>query len=95
MAQADVVHIATHPSRVRIAGALAKTSGGLTVPELVVQVAPLPEAVIRFHLAILEQHELVEAQPETGNPFDEPHIAVRFSLTPKFREALEGAATLV
>lgn len=90
----DAMHIATHPSRVRIATQLAK-SNGLTVTELVERVKSLPEHIIRFHLAVLEQNGLITSEEETGNPQAKPRILIRFKLSPKFHEVLQAAPNLV
>lgn len=96
MAQAivDLAHIATHPSRVRIARELSKDNM-LTVSELGERIPIFDEDLIRFHLAILEKNGLVESQPETGNSPDEPRVVIHFKLTPEFSRVLKGAQSLI
>lgn len=95
MAQALVseVHVATHPTRVKIAQELVK-GNRLTVTQLQESVG-LSEELIAFHLAILENHGLVMPEPDVGNPGNEPRVVTYFRLAPKFRRILREARKLV
>lgn len=83
------VHVATHPTRIKIAKELVK-GNRLTVAQLQKSLK-LPVELIAFHLAILENHELVRPEPDAGNP----GVVTYFRLAPKFRRILRGARQLV
>lgn len=90
---ASEIHIATHPTRVKIAKELSIESR-LTTSQLSKKLS-LPEELIDFHLAILEKHELVRSEPDMGNPAAEIRVDTYFSLAPKFRRLLKAAQKLV
>lgn len=90
---AGEVHIATHPTRVRIAQQLA--SGDVLTINNLKDKLNLPEELVAFHLAILENHELVNSTVDEGNPTNDPRLVAYFKLTPKYHKLLKDAGSLI
>ena len=93
-AAADVLRVASHPIRVKIASALDR-NGGLTIRQLADKIPYLSEELIRSHLAIFHKSGIVVAEPAPGTPPDKARVSTRFKLAPGFRKALEGAEKLL
>lgn len=90
---AGEVHVATHPTRVRIAQQLA--SGEVLTIDKLKDKLNLPGELVAFHLAILENHELVNSVVDEGNPTDDPRLDTYFNLTPKYHKLLKDAGSLI